>query len=938
MKNRQRHDRVARLRRLAAILLLTSAGVTLGAVNPEASKYFEDALVRFEKRDYAGAIIQLKNAVKLDPKQLPVQVLLGRALLAHGEVVGAEVAFDEAVRLGVDPAEIVVPLAESVMAQGRPQELLSQPRFTDRGLPAGVRASLLLLKAGAAADIGDSQGAMRLVEEARSLLPASGDSWRAEVPIRVRARQFAEARTAADRAVALDPRSADSVYQRATVSHVTGDLQGAMALYTRTLELAPEHVDALVARGGIQLDLGRKEPAAADISAARKVAPRDPRVSYLGALLAEGAGQADEARQRLTEVTNLLDPFPVQFYRFRPQLLMLGGLAHFGLGQLEKAKPYLELAQRQDATSPVSKLLAQIYLRDKNFVRAVESLELYLRSHGNDEQATMLLASVYMAQGKHARAAQLMEARLRHEDDPTARSMFGASLIGTGQFSKAASELEAALKRDARQVQGGTALTGLYLASGQIDKAVSTVTALIRQAPSNPGLQNLLGSALAAKGDVKGARQAFEQSVKLGPGFLEPQINLARLDIDAKAFDASRKRLEAVLAKDERNAAASMEMARMFSGLGRAEDAQRWLERAEDNSGPQLQAGLQLVEFHLARRRPDLAEKALERLQAKAPQALVVLLAQARVQLANGDTAGARSTLTRATTTAGYDSAALVRIAQIQLQAGALPGAAHALEKALSDRPDHLNAAALMAEVDIRLGNVDAAERRARALVSAHPRLGIGHALLGDVARARRQLPAAVESYQRAHQLDRSSASLLRLFELQLELDRRAAIAMAEHWLKDHPGDNSVRVAVANAHARAGDYRAARSAYEVVVQQSPADAEALNNLASLMILLKDPGALEVAERARAIQPEAAHIIGTLGWAAFHAGQPDRALQLLRDARLRGPQNLDTRYFLAAVLRQRGRNDEARRELQDALRLGIPFAYGTEAKALLATLN
>lgn len=56
------------------------------AADPKASKYFEDALTRYEKKDIPGAIIQLKNALQIDPTMLPMQVLLGKALLQNGEV------------------------------------------------------------------------------------------------------------------------------------------------------------------------------------------------------------------------------------------------------------------------------------------------------------------------------------------------------------------------------------------------------------------------------------------------------------------------------------------------------------------------------------------------------------------------------------------------------------------------------------------------------------------------------------------------------------------------------------------------------------------------------------------------------------------------------------------------------------------------------------
>jgi Flp pilus assembly protein TadD len=79
-------------------------------------------------------------------------------------------------------------------------------------------------------------------------------------------------------------------------------------------------------------------------------------------------------------------------------------------------------------------------------------------------------------------------------------------------------------------------------------------------------------------------------------------------------------------------------------------------------------------------------------------------------------------------------------------------------------------------------------------------------------------------------------------------------------------------------------------------------------------------------------------VGTAGWAAFSVGQTDRALQLLRDARLRDPNNPDTRYFLGAVLAQQGRKPEAREELRAALAMSRDFVHAADTERLLATLN
>ena len=924
---------------LAAALLCLALPSANAVEEPKSSRFYEDALTRFEKNDMPGAIIQLKNALKVDNKNLAVQVLLGKALLANNDLIAAEVAFEEALRLGVNRAEVVLPLAQALLGQGKPQPLMDQPRFADVGLPQGTRSQLLLLKANAAGDLGDSRSALRFIEEARAGDPSQPETWMAEVPVRLRALQIREATAAADKALALAPSSAQAAYLRGTVSHLLADRTAAMTYYNRALQSRPTHTEALVARAGIFMDLDRIADAARDVEELRKSSSRDPRGAYIRALIAEREGKPEVTRIALNEVTSLLDPVPIEFIRFRPQLLLLAGLAHYGLNEREKAKPYLELALRGQPGSPVSKLLAQIHLSEKNVDRAIEALDLYLKGHPNDVQATHLLASAHMSQGRPARATALMQAALRKQDLPELHSMLGLSLMGTGKYGGAVNELESAIKRDPGQVQAGSALAAIYMQSGQASKAVRVAEALVKHQPEQAALHSLLGSARARSGDAAGARGAFEQAIKLNAAATSPQIGLARLDAEAKSFDSAAARLNVVLAANAKNVEALIEMGRVDQRQGKMAEAQRWLEKADDHSGPDnLQPALTLVDFHLASNRPDLALEAVKRLTNKAPEAVSVLITTARVYLANGDAASAKPLLSRAATQANYDAPLLVDIALLQIKANHLQGAAYSVDKALSERSDYLPAIALMADVELRQGDLGKAEQRARQIIANHPKRGLGHAILGDVAVARGQRTAAVDAYRRAHQIDQSTASVLRLYAALAAVDGAAATQLAEQWLKVHVRDLAVRRALADGYARNGNLVAARGAYETLLKAVPDDAEALNNLANVLLLAKDPGALKVAEMALARSPGVPHIIGTAGWAAFKAGQPDRALQLLRDARLRDPNNAETRYFLGAVLASVGRTSEARTELEGALRGGREFVSANDAERLLGTLR
>lgn len=936
------HLRPVRARpwRLAALTLALAAAVsTAVAADPKASQYYEDALSRFEKKDYAGAVIQLKNVLKLDARNLSAQVLLGRSLLENGDVGPAEVAFGEALRLGVNRAEVVVPMARALVGQAKQQTLLSDPRFADADLPAAVRAELLLVKAGAATDTGDKRSALQAIEEARRLDPNNPASFLAEITLRSRAGELREAQAAADRALALAPNLPEALYLRGTVSHVQGDLRTAQSYYQKALALKPEHTEALVSRAGLLLDTGKLAEAERDVVALVKASPSDPRGAYLRALILERSGRGAEAKTALNAVTSLIDPVPIEFLRYRPQLLMLGGLSHFGLNQYEKAKPYLEALLRSQPTSPAAKLLAQIHVADRNPEKAVEVLDTYLRGNPGDTQAIMLAASAQMSLGRHARAAGMLQSAIEQSDQPALRGFLGMSLMGAGKTRAALPELEAAVKRDPGQVQGATALASLYLQSGQAAKAVAVAQELVKRHPKQPGLTFLLGAAQLRAGDLRNAKVTLEQAAALDSKFHAPVIELARLDLRNNNADGAAKRLNTVLAADPANVDALLLIGQIQLRRGRTDEARVWLEKAEAQSGSgQIEPGLRLVEFELANQRLDLARAAVKRLSEKSPEALRVLVMQARVQVASGDLQAAKSTLTRASGIAAFDTTALVEIATLQISAGHIEGAAHSLQKALSDAPGHFAANALLARVSLLQNDLAGAEQRARKLITSFPKRGAGYAVLGDIAVSRGQQALAVEHHRKAHTLDQSTATLLRLYQLTIDTDAAGAHRLAEQWLKGHPRDQAVLRANADGYARQGQLAEARTAYETLVKVYPQDADALNNLANVQILLKDSQALQTAERALSLKPQAPHILGTAGWAAFHAGQQDRALSLLREARLRDPQNVETRYFLGSVLAKAGRKAEARQELEAALASTTGFASTKDAERLLQSLR
>ncbi len=920
----------------------------------------EEARKLLQQGDAAGALTQLQTALKADRSLPALHQMLGQVQLLLGDVVAAEAAYTDALRLGADRNEAVLPLAAALAAQGQPQALLDQSRLDDAGLLPHVRRALLLMKAQAAADLGQAAAAQRHVEAARAIDPAHPDPWLAEASTRLRAGALAQAVAAADKALALAPQSPAASTTRADVALAMGDRAAALAGYDRAIAAAPGSPaahEARVARAGLLLESSLQtsvaEPPAAEVESLRKGAPDDVRLPYLAALVAERQGSPDAARDALAVVTQTLQRLPIEALRYRPQLLMLGALAHLGLGESERARGYLELAQRSGASAgPATRLLAQSHLTDNNLERGITVLEAHLQQHPADQQALLMLVGAQLSLGRHTRAIQVLQDTLKRGDSPAVRGMLAAAHVSTGGLLAGQSEMALALKATPGHLGLLAALCAMQLHSGQAAKAVQSAGALVQREPSQPGWQHLLGVAQLRNGQTAAARNAFEAAVRLDDGFAAPRVALARLEAGVGATDAAQAQLQAVLNKQPSHSDALFEMGRVQLQLQQPTQAQAWFEKAQTAATRgDHQATLALFELLLGQRKLPAAGAVLRPLALRQPDEPLVLLAQARLAQANNETTTARSLLTRATGLAGYEAGALLQVALLQMQAmppaavasGALAlntntNAQYALDKALVDNPGLLAAQALMVDVELRQREFDRAQARVQQLLANHPRHAVVHALQGDVALARGQSPAALAAYRRAQQLEPSAEHVLRIHRAWSQTDPGAANAWAGQWLEQRPNDHAVRRAWAAGLARLGQYAAARIQYELIAKATPGDGESLNNLAHLLLLLKEPGAVAVAERALEAQPGAAHVMATAGWAHIQSGQPERGMSWLRDARAREPDNADTRYFMAAALAQQGRKDEARTEVAGALKLGKAFVHAKDAQQLLESLR
>lgn len=927
-----------RLVRYGMACMLSSSLLSLQATAQQGGDYYEDALRRFDAKDVQGAIVQLKNALQQNPKLLPAQVLLADAYLAASLPAAAEAALEGAERLGADRA-VTAPRFALVYARQFKFKILLD-RVNPQGLPPAEAAKVQIHRAAAHMALGNGKEAERALLEAEKLDPDLAGVRIARGNLLLYQNNLSGAKTLAGRIVAAEPKNADAWNLRASVDHLAGDAQAALAGYAKVLDIDPGYLDALVARAGLLVDIKRMDEADRDIKVLEKYAAADPRAAYLVSLSAARRGEAEAARKALVQATAILDPLPPEVISRNAQLLMLGGLAHYGLGEPEKAQGYLRgYIALQPRQAGARKLLASILLVRGDYREVIQLLYPLSEGAAVDPQVLSMMGSAYLGRKQYVQAADLFEQATKLAPGfADAAVGLGLTQMGAGQVGEGMAELERVFARDPSQTRAGTVLANAYLRQGEPAKAIEILRKIEAKEPANLVAMNMLGTALLVSKDAKGAQAAFTRAAIKDRNFLPVQFNIVRLDMTEGRRDAARKRLDTILKFNADHPTGLFLMAQLEEAGGRLGESIRLLERVRAGTQKPMGPLLYLVDIYLRQGNTPKALSVAQDLAAVYPDSLPVLETLGRSYQAEGSVGKARATFNLMSRNAGFNSVALTRVARLLMGVGAFDDAGHALTKALSNDATYLPAQIASVELDLRAGRLAAAERRALELRAAHGNSPAAARLLGSVYMAENKAAAAIPEFKAVLARERNGANTLALFQAYLAAgEGKAAIELVQTWMKDFPQDVAAEAALAEAYMRLGDLFAARTAYQGYVQKRPKDVGALNNLANIALKLNDPQALTYAQQAQALAPDDANVADTLGWVLVRQGQAQKALPYLRDARLRAARNPVIQYHLGVALHELGRVSEARAELRGAVSASSEFEGKDEARAILKQL-
>jgi tetratricopeptide (TPR) repeat protein len=487
----------------------------------------------------------------------------------------------------------------------------------------------------------------------------------------------------------------------------------------------------------------------------------------------------------------------------------------------------------------------------------------------------LALADYYMATNRAAEGVKLLETVAQMKDGRSPASIRLAQYeYGNGQKAAAHARLDKLMAAEPKNVDAMLSKAALLASDGNLDAALRQATAATSAAPRLARAHFAVANIDESKGDVEHAEKAYQEALRLDPGFGAASLGLARLYLATGRGDQAVQFADQAVKDMPHRADGYYLLVRALMARGERDRTELQLKpllaRFGNLSKVQSLAGL------VAASRSDsvAARKAFESALKIDPGNNEALSGLTAVDLADRKPADAVRRIEARRASAPTDVAALALAGRTYQMIGQPAQAEAAWKQVLERDGSNIEAYGSLAQLYMQQKRLPEARQEFERVAERHPKLAAAQTMVGYLLDLENRKPEALKRYQKA-----------------LEIDPRSAVAANNAaWLY---------------------------------------AEGAGNLET---------ALQLAQTAKSGLPDSHEVNDTLGWIYYKKGMTTMALGPLFQAVDKAPKNAVYQFHLGMALAKNGEKDRARAALQAALAIDPNFDGAADARQTLASLR
>jgi len=234
----------------------------------------------------------------------------------------------------------------------------------------------------------------------------------------------------------------------------------------------------------------------------------------------------------------------------RVEELYSGAQAAEGRGDVDQAiLDYESILKISPTLSAAYNNLGALYLRQREYAKAVDVLEKGLRINPKMPSASALLGTSLYEMGDYARARPQLELALRaHPKDSNIELTLASDLVKLGEPEAAASHLQQITRREPKNEDAWYELGRLYMQLSQI-----ALTNLQQIDPNSVLVHEVSGEIMEDMNNFDGAIVEYKKAVEMAPQRPGTHSKLGNAYWSISEWDSAAKEFNAELANDPRS-------------------------------------------------------------------------------------------------------------------------------------------------------------------------------------------------------------------------------------------------------------------------------------------------------------------------------------------------------------------------------------------------
>ncbi|KPQ01382.1 tetratricopeptide repeat protein [Marinobacter sp. HL-58] len=684
----------------------------------------------------------------------------------------------------------------------------------------------------------------------------------------------------------LDPEHVELWLWKAEIAHSEEDWPEAEQAYINALEtigqidvMTYKKYETMSALIDVLREQGKSSEAFVYEEILAKSAPGTIKSNLEAAQEAFNSGELNDAGRYLEEVL-------AQVPEHEQASLMLG-LVRFRQGRAEEAEDLLAPVADMGDSEQARKLLAatRLQMRDPEGARDILA---NMENQDSDPETLALVGIASLVSGDTESGEQFIEKSLELAPDNTnLRLRYATYLIRSGKTDKAIKQANQVLESDPESEQARMLVVQAHVSAKNNDEAINAASDWVEEQPDNVAALVTRGNVAANADNIEQAKEFYQRAVeadKENPAGLNALGDLARIRNERdEARDYYRRAIE--MSPDNRQAL------RGLSSVMERKELTTLMERIREQNPEAYGPRLVLLESTLINNDTEQADE---------------LTASLLEREGESDPAPAESLV------ASIYHGIATQLAEREKT----EQASDVLRRGRILFPDNEEIGIQAAAIQFTQGNTNEAREILRDVKQQHPESAAPFRVEARYFERQEEHKEAAELYQLA--LDKEETAELEVAHaraLARSGSRSKAIESLENARKKFPRNPQILMNLAMLHQEDEAPEKAISPYEELLEITPRNVVALNNLAWIYHEKGDDRAMELARKAFELSSDNAAVADTYGWILFKAGETEDSLPVLEKAHELQPDSEEIAMHLAEAYRAAGRESDAKRVLE-----------------------